>query len=149
MTRIERSIDIETAPERVFEALVDWRELTRWSTITVEHRGADRCQGVGDAFEQTLRIAGTRLKTRWIVTEHDPPHVVAYRVEGVRGGRMRMRQEVAATRTGSRFDLLIDYELPGGPLGKLVDRVLARPRNEREAERTLNNLKARLEGSGA
>jgi hypothetical protein len=62
---------------------------------------------------------------------------------------MRMRQEVTATPTGSRLDLVIDYELPGGALGRALDRAFVRQRNEREAERTLNNLKARLDGPGA
>lgn len=145
MTRVERSIAIGVPPGRVFDELVSWDGLQRWSTITVDHTGPPRCGHVGEAFEQTIRVAGLDLRTDWVVTEFDPPHVVAYRVAGPAGSGMLMRQHVTAHGTGSRVELEIDYDMPAGRFGRIVDRVYARRRNRREADQTLANLKALLE----
>lgn len=145
MTRVERSIAIGVPPERVFDELVSWDGLQRWSTITVDHTGPPRCGHVGETFEQTIRVAGLDLRTDWVVTEFEPPHVVAYRVTGPLSSRMLMRQHVTPHGTGSRVELEIDYDMPAGRLGRIADRVYARRRNRREADQTLANLKALLE----
>jgi uncharacterized protein YndB with AHSA1/START domain len=148
MARIQRCISIAASPERVFAALVNWAGLTRWSTITDKHHGADQCVGVGDVFDQTVRIAGLRLDTHWRVTEYDPPRAVAYHVTADAGGRMTIRQTVHAGDSGSRVEFDIDYDLPAGFLGELLDKVYVERRNQREAEHSLANLKDLLEGAG-
>ena len=56
-----------------------------------------------------------------------------------------MRQSVEATAAGSRLDLHVDYDLPGGVLGDVADRLYVERRNEREAEHSLQNLKDLVE----
>lgn len=146
MNRIEHAVDIAAPPERVFTELVTWDGLRRWSTITVDHTGAGSCSAVGDTFQQTIRVAGLDLRTDWVVTEYDPPSVIAYRATGPGDSELRLRQRVTPTASGSRVELEVDYELPGGLLGDLADRLYAHRRNRREAERTLTNLQALLEG---
>jgi uncharacterized protein YndB with AHSA1/START domain len=145
VTRIERSIEIDAPPKRVFEALAHWDGLAQWSTVTDSHQGPERCTGVGDEFEQTIRVAGIGLETQWEVTRYEPPSTIAYRATGPGGSRMDMRQTVTPAPAGSRLELDIDYDLPGGVLGDVVDRLYVERRNEREAEHTLQNLKDYLE----
>lgn len=145
MKRIERSVEIEVAPERVFDALVRWDGLTRWSTMTVSHTGPGSCTGLGDTFEQTIRVAGVDLQTEWRVTEYQPPRAIAYHATGPGGSSMTMRQRVTGMPSGSRLDVEVDYELPGGVLGDVADLVYVHRRSEREAEHTLGNLKELLE----
>lgn len=145
MSRIERSVEIDAPPEEVFDELVAWDGVRRWSTITVDHTGPARCSSVGETFEQTIRIAGIDLRTHWEVTEYDPPRTVAYRATGPAGSEMRMRQHVTPRDGASRLGLEIDYQLPGGVLGYAADHIYVRRRNEREAERTLANLEELLE----
>jgi uncharacterized protein YndB with AHSA1/START domain len=146
MTKINRSIDIDAAPQRVFEELSHWDGLARWSTITSSHTGPARCNDVGDEFDQTLRVAGVELQTHWRVTEYDPPHLIAYHATGPGQSSMDMRQTVTDAGDGSTVEIDIDYDLPGGVLGEAVDQLYAERRNEREAEHTLENLKQLLEG---
>lgn len=148
MTHIERSIDIEAAPDQVFAELEHWDGLPRWSTITVSHRGAARCTHVGEEFDQQIRIAGIPMNTHWRVSEYDPPSVIAYDVSGPGDSWMRMTQRVTSAAAGSRVELEVDYELPAGALGAALDRMYVERRNEREAEHTLHNLKEILEQKG-
>lgn len=145
MNHIESAIDIDAPPEAVFPELVDLHRLDRWSTITVSHEGSTDTLQAGHEFKQTIRIAGINLQTEWRCVESDPPRAVAYEATALGGGRVEMRQTVAPTATGSRVVLTVDYDLPGGFLGDLLDRLYVERRNEREVEHSLQNLKDLVE----
>ena len=146
MNRIERSIEISRSPEEVFELLTDLERLPQWATILVETRKAPgRPLEPGDTFEQTIRVAGVPLESRWRVLRIERPRVVEYEAEGVAGGRLKMTQRVSPAAAASRVELEVEYELPGGFVGELLDRAFVERRNEREAESSLQNLKDLLE----
>lgn len=145
MNEIRRSIDVAAPPEAIFRELVDLHRLARWSVITAAHDGPGAV-GVGDEFRQTIRVGGVKLPTRWTCVENDPPRSVAYEATAPAGGRLHMRQTVAPTGDGSRVDLAISYQLPGGAVGAALDRLYVRRRNERDAELALRNLKVLVEG---
>ncbi len=146
MTKIKRDISIHSRPEDAFEALANWSRLTDWSTVTHSHDGADRCSGVGQEFDQQVRIAGVPLQTHWRVVEFEPPRSLAYEVTAMAGGRMTLRQQVVPSQDGTRVEIDVDYDLPGGFLGEALDRLYVERRNEREVEHSLQNLKELLEG---
>jgi len=148
VTEINRSIDIAGPPEAVFRELTDLNRLTRWSTITDSHDGPDEQLSRGQEFDQSIRVAGVKLPTHWRCVECEPPRVVAYEATSAGGGRLHMRQSVEPTPIGSRVDLHVDYDLPGGVLGDLLDKLYVERRNEREAEHSLQNLKDLVEGRG-
>jgi uncharacterized membrane protein len=58
---------------------------------------------------------------------------------------MDMRQNATEAGDGSRVEIEIEYDLPGGVLGEAVDRLYAERRNERETEHPLENLRRLLE----
>ncbi|MDP9019877.1 MAG: SRPBCC family protein [Actinomycetota bacterium] len=146
MAKINRSIEIRATPEAAFESLINWSALTQWSTVTHSHDGPDLGSGVGDEFDQQVRIAGLPLRTHWRVVEFDRPWSLTYDVTAVGGGRMTLRQEVAPSGEGIRVEFDVDYDLPGAFLGEALDRVYVQRRNEREVEHSLQNLKDLLEG---
>ncbi len=145
MTTIEATIDIQAPPEAVFKELVDLHRLDRWSTVTASHEGSTEPIKAGDEFKQSIRVAGINLPTEWRCVECDPPSSVAYEATSAGGGRLSMRQVIVPASGGSRIDLRIDYDLPGGFLGDVLDRLYVERRNEREAEHSLQNLKDLVE----
>ncbi|MBW3613832.1 MAG: SRPBCC family protein [Actinobacteria bacterium] len=146
MAHIERSIEIEASPEGVFKVLTDLDRLPDWSTVTVTtHEVPDGELKVGTEFRQTLRVLGRNIDCDWRVTELDAPNRIAYEATAPGGGQLRMAQQVRGEGGRSRVELDLDYELPGGLAGELVDRAYAERRNEREAEHSLQNLKDLLE----
>lgn len=150
MAKIDKSIEVGVAPDQVFEVLTDLRLLPVWSTITVETHGTPR-QPIeeGDSFEQTLRVLGQNLHSTWQVTELDRPRRVAYTSEAPGGGMLRMAQTLQESSSGgTRVDVELDYELPGGLIGELFDSAYAERRNERELEHSLHNLRELLEARG-
>lgn len=150
MAKIDKSIEVSLAREQLFELLTDLDRLPVWSTITVETHGTPR-QPIeeGDTFEQTLRVLGRNLQSTWEVTELDRPRKVAYSSQAPGGGLLRMVQSLAESAGGTRVDVELDYELPGGFVGELFDSAYAERRNERELEHSLHNLKELAEAQAA
>jgi uncharacterized membrane protein len=147
MARIERQIEIDRSPGEVFDLLTDLDRLPEWATIVIETRDvSDLPVRQGCTFRQTLRVLGREIETDWRVSELDPPRHVAYEAAAPGGGTLTMRQSVAPHDAGSRVALAIDYELPGGWLGELLDRGVVEAQNEREADASLERLKRLLEG---
>ena len=147
MARIERQIEIARSPQHVFALLTDLDRLPEWATIVIDTREvSDQPLRKGCTFRQTLKLFGRELETEWRVEELAPPRHVAYAATAPGGGTLTMRQTVEPSDRGSRVALELDYELPGGWLGELLDRRVVEQHNEREADRSLQQLKHLLEG---
>jgi uncharacterized membrane protein len=150
MTRIERQLVIERPPSEVFALLTDLDRLPEWATIVVGTRDvSDLPLRVGCTFRQTLRVLGREVESDWRVTELEAPRRVAYEATAPGGGTLTMRQTVVPGDGGSRVELELDYEVPGGWLGELLDRGLIEQQNEREAEQSLERLKRLAEEARA
>ena len=143
--RIEREVEIAASPEEVYDLVMDPRRLGEWVTI---HQGlkdapAGRLER-GSELTQCLRIAGQRFNVRWKVKQADRPRRVVWDGRGPVRSRARADYALAPAGAGTRFSYVNEYRAPGGPLGKLADRVVAGTA-EREATKTLERLKAVLE----
>jgi carbon monoxide dehydrogenase subunit G len=144
--RIEREISIGRPPDAVFTLLTDLERLPEWATIVVETREVShRPLQEGCTFRQTVRVAGREIDTEWRVVRFESPREVAYQATGPLGGRLSMTQRVRPDDGGSRVELEVDYELPGGLIGSVAARVLE-AENEGAAEQSLVNLKELLDG---
>jgi carbon monoxide dehydrogenase subunit G len=147
MAVIERSVEIDKPPDEVFAVLTDTDKLPHWATVVEETRNCPKPMTDGCTFQQSIRIAGVlKLDVDCRVEHIEAPKSVTYVADGPGGARARMTQQVAPAGAGSRVEIEIDYDLPGGVLGDLIDRVYVERRNEREAEHSLANLKDLLEG---
>ncbi len=147
MTRIERSIAINRPPDEIFDLLVDLHRLPDWATNVVDtHAIADTPVRQGSTFRQILRIGGRTLDTEWRATEVERPRHVVYEATAPDGGRLAMKQHIVPADDGCRLTFELDYELPGGFLGHIVDRAYLERRNEREVEHSVHNLKELVEG---
>ena len=149
MARIERSIGIDAPPARVFDALTELDRLAEWSSTSVHiDPGCPKPLVVGHRFTQRIRVAGRELDTDWTVVEVDSPRRVVYEATSAGSGRLHMEQRVLDDQDGgSRVEIEVDYDLPGGFLGEIVDALYVERRNEREAEHTLQNLKDLVESN--
>ncbi len=106
---------------------------------------SDRPLHRGCTFRQTIRVLGRELDSEWSITELEPGRHVAYEATAPMGGLLTMKQTVVPREARSRVRLEIDYELPGGLVGDMLEHIVE-GQNEREAERSLQNLKELLDG---
>jgi uncharacterized protein YndB with AHSA1/START domain len=146
MTHIERETEIDRSPEDVFEVLRDPRNLARWVTILEGVSGApQRPLRAGDGFEQRLRVMGAHLGSRWEASNVEPPREIRYEATVRIEIPVSMVQRIRSSRNGSRVELEVEYELPGGLAGDVLDRAFVKRRTQRDAERSLRRLKRLLE----
>jgi uncharacterized membrane protein len=142
VTHIERAIHIERSPNEVFAVLTDLDRLPDWATVVIETREvSDRPLRAGCTFRQRIRVLGREIESEWRIADYDPPRTVGYEASAPDGGTLTMQQTVSPSDGGSEVKLLLDYELPGGVLGELLDRAVVEAQNEKEAERSLQRLK--------
>ena len=149
MGHISRSVAIRRAPADVFALLIDVHRLPEWATTVVETRDLSHPSlQVGCTFRQAFRLLGREFDSKWRVTTFEPPHRIAYSATSTKGGSLEMTQTVRPDGDGSEVRFDIDYDLPGGLVGQMIDRAGAEQQAGREAERSLRNLRGLLEDDG-
>ncbi len=149
--RIERTVDLQAPPKRIYDVVMDPRRLDEWVTIHHSLDGAPEGQlQEGSELAQCLKLAGQRLHVRWRVVENQPCRRVVWEGRGPVRSRARVVYELEPLGEGSdaeatRFSYLNEYALPGGALGRIAGRSLFRLAG-READRSLERLRRLVDG---
>lgn len=148
MSEVSTSIDLAVPPERVWEVLMDPDRLSEWVTI---HRNlgevSDRPLRKGSKLEQRLCVRGVTLPVKWEVTELDGCRMARWDGRGPARSRARTEYRLSPNGNGAtRFDYVMEFKAPLGPLGAAASRVVVGGVPEREAKASLDRLKKLLEG---
>jgi uncharacterized protein YndB with AHSA1/START domain len=140
-------IDIDAPPERVWETVMDPHRFADWVTI---HRKVNHADDgpprQGMRMEQTLCLRGANFKVKWTLSAYEDQRLAVW--EGVGPMRSHARTEYHLTPDGdggTRFHYVNEFHAPGGPLGAAASRVLVGGLPDREAHRSLQQLKRLVE----
>lgn len=143
--KVEREIEIAAAPEAVYDLVADVDRLDEWVTIHERlEQAPDGPLEKGATLEQCLKLAGRRFKVRWKVVESDRPRRLVWDGRGPVRSKAKVVNTVAASDDGSQFTYVNEFELPGGPLGRMAGPMVKRV-TAKELEESLRRLKALLE----
>ena len=143
--KVERTADIAAPPERVYEVVMDPACLEHWVTVhdaLIDAPGGERREG--SELTQCLRLAGQKFKVRWRVVQDDCPRRVVWEGRGPVRSHARVVYDFEPNGSGTRFSYSNEYDLPGGPLGRLAGRTVSRVTGK-ELDRTLERLKSLVE----
>jgi carbon monoxide dehydrogenase subunit G len=147
MSVVRASIHIAVAPERVWEVIMDPQRFGDWVTIHRKLLSSDDGElRVGFRVRQRLALAGAPFEVRWRLAELDPPRLGVWEGAGPARSTARIENHLEARDGGTHFEYLNEYRNPGGLLGAMAGRVLVAGLADREANRSLQRLKALLEG---
>jgi uncharacterized membrane protein len=147
MTLVTASIDIAAPRERVFDLVLDPTRLDEWVTI---HRRVNRVDDgpprEGYEMVQTLHLRGANIKVRWKLTELQDDAHVTWEGRGPAHSYARTSYSLSDVDSNStHFEYENEFKPPGGILGAAASRVLVGGQPQREANRSLQQLKALLE----
>jgi uncharacterized protein YndB with AHSA1/START domain len=146
VSAVRSSIEIAAPPEEVWAVVMDPDRLGEWVTI---HRGVKQVSDnpllADSTMEQRLCLRGVSFNVKWKVKEFDPPHLAVMQGRGPARSQAFIRDELAAVDGGTRFDYVNEFKPPMGPLGMAAGRVFVGGLSEREANASLQKLKALLE----
>jgi hypothetical protein len=121
--------------------------LEDWVTI---HRSVESVSSrplrQGSTMEQVLHLRGVSFRVHWTLVDVNAPNHAEWTGEGPAYSRARIRYELTADGDGAtRFDYTNEFTPPGGRLGTVASRVIVGAASEREAQKSLDRLKALLE----
>ncbi len=146
MTLVRAHIDIDAPPDEVYDVMLDPKRLHEWVTI---HRKVNRTDSgkprKGYEMDQTLCLRHANFKVHWTLTEADRPHRATWEGKGPAGSYARTAYRLAENGDGTHFEYENEFKAPGGFLGAAASRVVVGGVPEREALRSLEQLKALLE----
>ena len=143
--KVEREVTVAAPPDRLYDVVMDSSRLADWVTIHDHLVGnPPRRLEKGSQLTQCLKLAGRRFKVRWTVVENDPCRQVVWEGRGPVGSHARVEYRFEPGTDGPRFSDLNQFDLPGGPLGRLAERTVARATGK-ELAGSLKRLKALVE----
>ncbi|HEY2603474.1 MAG TPA: SRPBCC family protein [Thermoleophilaceae bacterium] len=145
--RVERSIELDVPPERVYDLVMDPQRLEDWVTIHAGLKDAPSGElRKGSELVQSLKLAGRRFDVHWEVVQAEKPKRVVWEGKGPVHSRAKVVYDLDPDGDGKTcFSYTNEYSMPGGPLGRIAAGALKHTA-ERESERTLQQLKRIIEG---
>ncbi len=144
--RTQLTIAMDAPPERVFAIYTNPDLVPRWRpAIAAITDVSGPMERVGTTF--VTRYRGRAPKSRGQVVESRPPyrHTIAGR--GAVGYRADVRLAGTAEATELTFEL--EVHAPGGPLGRVAERLFIARKVERETQTEFARLKALVEAGPA
>lgn len=154
MTTISKSVEINTPVSEVFtyfarpEHMADqFPENMGLNIIPIEVKNGF---GVGTIFRISGDFDGKRLEWDCETIDYIPHRkIIAQMIEGpFKHWQITVEfEEVTEEKTRTR--ITVDYDVPMGPLGGLLDKVKLKKIAERGIENGLYRVKALLEGTGS
>lgn len=142
MAKLERTIEIDASPEDVYDVLTDPKCLGEWVTIQEELVEAPEPPlEKGDCVVQRMKVVGKSFEVSWDVEVADRPSKVRWSGGGPMGSTARATYELEPNGNGgTKFSYTNEYDVPGGPVGKMAGRALVSASGG-EADATLKRLK--------
>ncbi len=144
MTTVECSIVINATPEAIDKVALDGKRLSEWYA-GIESAEADSAYPqVGGVVEAVYKAVGMSFKIKIKAIELDLGKAMTTQMEGMITGTTRWVYGPA--EEGTQVTSTLDYELPGGGLGQMANKLVIEKMNASNLEKSLSNLKALVEG---
>jgi uncharacterized protein YndB with AHSA1/START domain len=146
MSLVTASIHIAAPPDDVWKTVMNPSHLGQWVTIHRKLVHADDGPArVGYTMDQQIHLRGVSLEVHWTLVQCRADELAVWEGRGPARSRAHSEYVLSAEHGGTRFDYRNEFRPPLGPVGALVSRALVGGMPEREANRTLERLRAYLE----
>lgn len=141
MGHIRDSFHIDAPLDVCWDVGTDAGRQPEWSEGVLEVKDVTgRLDQVGAGYTGVFQIAGRHLEARFEVVRVEPLHFmeVAGTTPGGGTARYSVRNEAAGSGTDGTFEM--DYELPGGLIGDLANKLFMERALERQMRHSNENL---------
>lgn len=146
MSQVTASITIDTPPERLWAMVMDPDCLDSWVTIHRRLLHADSGPPkVGYRMDQRIQLRGVTVEVHWKLVECDPCRRAVWQGRGPARSRAQTEYLLKPAEGGTHFDYRNEFHAPLGPVGAIVSRALVGGIPQREANRSLEELKHQIE----
>jgi len=146
MGHIRESIHIDAPIGQVWELGAKCERYPEWQTGIVEVKD---CTGpidhVGAKYSIVYKSMGRRLDATFEVTRAEGPRLIEQKGTVPGGGHATFLQTAEPAGGGTDITLTMDYELPGGFIGDLANKLFMERALERDIRHSNENFKALCE----
>lgn len=146
MARIEKSVLINASPEAVWDFGLAADAIPQWfvGVAGVNVHGA--YPDPGSALELVFSVPGVdfTVNLSMTVSEVNPYDSLIFALEGMASGVNAWYHQ--AQDGGVLLTNVIEYEIGGGILGRIADRLMVEKQVESQITQSLANYKAHVEG---
>lgn len=155
MTTVVKSIDIKTPIENVFTYFARPEHVSDQIKsdavgMAVVPMDIKEGMGVGTTFRVIGNFNGKRLEWDCETTEFDRnSRISAKQIEGPFKRWSITNEFESLGQNLTRVTMTVDYEMPFGPLGTIMDKAKFAKSAERGMETALYNVRGLLEGNGS
>jgi len=144
LTKIEKSIEIMTPPDKIF-SFANWDNVPKlYDSIKKAEWTSKEKNKVGSTIHVHGELAGIKSEYDAEITEIIPNEKAAWRTTS---GNVTVvyYMTLKPTKTGTMVTTSFDYEMPYSLLGKLIDKLRVHKALEKNTENGLNKLKDIME----
>lgn len=147
MSTIRLTFHVNAPLEQVAALYRQLERVPEWQHDILEVKDASGPPDhVGATYTLVYRRMGRRLEQRMVVTRCEPPQLMQQTANTPLGGQMTSTTRLEPSRSGTEVHWQMDYRLPGGIVGALLDRLLFRAAFERTVREYNENFQALAEG---
>ena len=144
MAKVERSILINASGDQIDVITRDGKRLAEWYAGVEKAEPDEVYPNPGGKIIMTYKSGGAKFDITQTVLERIEGQSAKYKMEGMITGTNSW--VFTPEGDGTRVTATFDYEMPGGVLGKLADKMIVERMNTENLEKSLENLKRLVEG---
>ncbi len=147
MSTVQKKIRIEASVDRVWDTVMNPNCFGDWVTIhrSVKNVSPDP-RRKGATMDQSMRMRGLSFNVHWTLAEVDAPHFAEWRGRGPARSEATIKYKLTPDGDGATdFEYTNQFHVPGGRLGGMATQVIVGDASDREAQNSLQKLKALLE----
>jgi uncharacterized membrane protein len=143
MGHILQTGHVDASPDRAFALALDAARIPEWNSSVIEVKEVTgSLDQVGSSYVSVLKLGGRRLEGRWEVSRVEAPRLLEFTGSAPGGGRATATNRFESAGDGTDLTIEIEYELPGGFVGGMADKLFVERATERDVKHSVENFKA-------
>jgi uncharacterized membrane protein len=150
MGHVHETVNIDAPIDVAWAIGRDASRIPEWNTTVMSVKDVSgSLDTVGASYTAVSKIVGRPLEVGWRVERVEPMRLGEAVATAPGGGSARTRVAYEPDGTGTRVTIDLDYELPGGFLGGVADKLFAERTMARDVRHSSENFKAFVEQEAA
>lgn len=144
MTGMTEEIEINVPVERLSTFIADYANTPRYTEPLVSFKPTTKIKrGEGARFDMAGKIFGIPFQSQLEVA--DFAENKGWRLKRISGTQIEIQWFFRSTEKGTRITYMIEYRLPFGLVGRVIDNLIIRRLTDKGIKKTLQKLKDLLE----
>jgi uncharacterized membrane protein len=143
MAKLERSIVIKGTVVEIESITNDIDRMPEWYSGVTKATTDGVFPDAGGTVVMTYKAAGLTFEMSQTSLEYEYGKGGKYKLEGMIAGNYE--EFLEPLENGTRYTMKFDYNMPGGGVGKVVDKLIVERMNAKQLEDSLKNLKRLVE----